>query len=76
MPAHVHLPEPVLGLHESLRKEEVVAGRRPNGRDAEVVASDLDLCVQTCHREVAVDLRKGALHEPSRCHRACDHQQS
>ncbi len=46
VPADVHLPEPVLGVHEALGEEQVVAAGRVDLRDAVGVAHHLHLPVE------------------------------
>jgi hypothetical protein len=46
VPTHVHLPEAVLGVHEALGTEQVVAARRDDRGYAVAVAEHLDRCRQ------------------------------
>ena len=52
---HLHLPEPILCLHESLREEEVVYVLRVDVRYSPPVADDLDRIAKPPQRDAAVD---------------------
>ena len=58
VPADVHLEEPVLGLHEPLRVEQVVAGPGVDLRDPVVVAEHLHRAVEPLQRQLAGGLRE------------------
>ena len=64
-PPEIHLKEPVLGLHEPLREEQIVLILRGNVRDAPAVADDADgsrhaLERRWCRRSAAARLKAAA----------------
>ena len=69
MAAQVHLEEPVLGVDESLRPEQVVGVVGVDLRDAVVVADDLDLARQTRHADLALGRRERTAHPGHRQNR-------
>ena len=58
MPAspHLHLPEPVLGHHVSLRQEEIVVVLSVDVRDSPLVSDDLDRFPQAGNVQLSTDL--------------------
>ena len=64
MPAEVHLPEAVLGVHVALREEEVVVGLGDELRDAGVVAVDGDGGGEPGTVDAPARRGEGALHGP------------
>ena len=61
--AHVHLEEPLLGVHEALGEHQVLGGVRIDLWDAVVVAYDVDPACQPGHLDRAAGLRERALHQ-------------
>ena len=51
-----HLPQAVLGVHETLREEGVVDRCRASVRDAERVAEDVNLGLETRHPDVPTEV--------------------
>ena len=64
VPAEVHLPEPVLGVHVALGEEEVVVGLGDELGDPRVVAVDGDGGGDAGHVDPAARRGEGALHRP------------
>ena len=56
-PPEIHLKQPILGLHESLREKEIVPARREDVRHAPRVAHDAHRSGETGERERAGHLR-------------------
>ena len=57
-PIHLHLPEPVLRLHESLGEEQIVDIAGVDVRNAPSVTDHLDAVAQSAERDASVDLRE------------------
>lgn len=60
MAAHVHLPEPVLGVDEPLCGEQIVDRVGVDVRDAERIAVDVDRAVEQFDPHRAIGLRPRA----------------
>ena len=58
VPAHVHLEEPLLRVHEALRAHQVLERVAVQLRDAVVVADDRDRALQPGQVQLAVGLRE------------------
>ena len=75
VPAHVHLEEPLLGLHVALRQHQVVHRVGVQLRDAVLVADHLDRAGQARHLELAGGLRQRATDHGDAGDRHHDQQQ-
>ena len=58
----LHLPQPVLRVHESQAEQRVGHGRRENMRNGVGVTNDVDGRRRPAHRQLAVDVRKRPAH--------------
>src|SRR5262249_23673838 len=59
-PAQLHLPQPILSVHEALRKKEVARGVRVKVRHAPAVANDRHRSFEPGKTHLAFELRQDA----------------
>ncbi len=65
-PAHLHLPEPILGVHEAQRHGSIVLVRGLDQRNAQGVAADRHRCPEPGEPDLARELRQRPVAQPRR----------
>ena len=75
VPAKVHLPEPVLGVHVALCAEQVLGRVGIDVRYSVLVSDDLDLTGQGRQGDRSVVLREGPAHRPEHKSRPGDQRE-